>query len=90
MGAMLAAGGLINGGALLGMLSNTHTDTHARTHTRLFSLLSQREQRDTQVASGRFVCVNVARVSPAKQATDRLSSDLLQLVIVQMCVRACD
>lgn len=65
MGAMLAAGGLINGGALLGMLSDTHTHTH------LFFLLSHTEQRDTQVAMGGFVCVRMRPVSvqPNKQLT---------------------
>lgn len=84
MGAMLAAGGLINGGALLGMLSDTHT------HTLIFSSKSHRTEGHTGGDGWICVCENAACVGPAKQATDRLSSDLLQLVIVQMCVRACE
>lgn len=41
MGAMLAAGGLINGGALLGMLSNTHT------RALIFSSKSERTEGHT-------------------------------------------
>ena len=88
MGAMLAAGGLINGGAVSGMLRDTtHTQTLILSLFTHIHTLTLRTEGHT--GGGVCVCLMVPCLSLAKQAGDRPSSDLLPLVTGHTLASAC-